>query len=195
MQKHNMEAVCQNSIVHCPLSIVRCASRRGFTLLEIALTIGILTIILALTLTVSMNAVGRSALQSAENVLVQTLRRAQTLAQQNVQESSWGVYICPGAVPPPTGCDDSPSSVILYGRAGSTAYTNYSGATDQSFEINRTITVSGTLYNLMIATQKGLTFARLTGEPAESGFAGTIVLTMNDASRTITVTAKGVVEH
>ncbi|MEK7137406.1 MAG: prepilin-type N-terminal cleavage/methylation domain-containing protein [Patescibacteria group bacterium] len=203
MQKRNMEAICQKSIVHCPLSIVRCASRRGFTLLEIALTIGILTILLALTLTVSMNAIGRSALQSAENVLVQTLRRAQTLSQQNVQELNWGVYLCPSVTTP--GCASAPSSVILFQRTPPATFGAYNAGTDQSFEISSTITVSGTLYTQMTVTDstvtplspppEGLVFQRLLGKPFDPTFYGTIVLSMNDESRTITVTAKGVVEH
>lgn len=190
-------------IVNCQLSIVSRAERRGFTLLELALTIGILTFLLALTLSVSTNAIGRSALQSAENVLVQTLRRAQTLAQQNAQqnaqESYWGVYICPG-VSLGAGCAAAPASVILYRRIPPantfTTFSPTSPTNDQAFEINAGITVTGTLYTLMTqAPQKGLTFAPLTGEPVESGFHGTIVLTSGGESRTVTVSQKGVVEH
>src|SRR3989344_643600 len=112
--------------------------RQGFTILEMTLVIGILVILVALTMVLSVNAIGRSSLTSAESVIVQTMRRAHTLAQNNVENSQWGIYLCPGPTVP-TECATTPPaaaahpSVILFKRS---AFTAYNAVTDQAFEIH-----------------------------------------------------------
>lgn len=176
--------------------------RRAFTLIEIVLVIGILAFLLFLVLFITTSAIGRGALQGAENILVQSLRRAQTLSQQNVDGAVWGVYICPGQ-PVPVECGvGSYSSVILFRRTTQNRFGTFDTANDQVFEINNRIIFSGTLYTTMQENavgggKKGLAFTKLAGEPACDGSAcsGTIISTVDNGQRQITVSTKGVIEH
>lgn len=173
-------------------------SGAGFTLIELVLVIGILGFLLFLVLLITTQAIGRDALQSAESVLVQSMRRAQTLAQQNVQGSLWGIYICPGQTVPPE-CGSIRPSIVLFKRASFVTFA-FDATQDQVFEVNPRITFTGTLYDFMTRTspspaKPGLVFAQLTGEPTPSTFAGTIILTMDDSAQIVTVSSKGVVEQ
>lgn len=172
------------------------AMRRGFTLIELVLVIGILSVLLFLILLVTTTAIGRGALRSGEDIVVQSLRRAQALSLQNVQGSPWGVYLCPGpAVPAP--CIGARPSVILFKRS---AFTLFDAPNDQVLEINPNIAFGGGLYTAMTATNGpiGIVFAQLTGEPTINGLpisTLTLTLTFGDETRTLTVSGKGVVEH
>src|SRR3989344_2596368 len=95
--------------------------RAGFTILEVVLVIAILGVMLTLTLILSTNAIGKSTLRSTENVLVQSIRRAQTLSQQNVGRAAHGVYI------------DTGSSIIIFSGA---AFSGRNPAYDQVFELH-----------------------------------------------------------
>ncbi len=168
--------------------------RPGFTILEITLVLGILVVLVAMTIVLSVNAIGRSALQSAENVLVQALRRAQTLAQNNVQDAQWGVYICPGPTVPPE-CGSLSPSIILFRRG---VFGSYSAVTDQVFELNPNIAFTGDLYTAMIGPGfPGTAFKQITGEPVVNGVPtnGTITFTLHGEQRSVTVNTKGLVEH
>jgi len=165
----------------------RITKRRAFTILEITLVLGILVILIALTIVLSVNAIGRSSLQSTENLLVQTLRRAQSLAQNNVQGSPWGVYICTGPTPG-TGC--TTVSVVLF---QGTTFDTFNPSTDQAFELNAQVTFAGGLYTSMIAgSRPGIAFEQITGEPSLNGV---IEFALNGEDRRVTVSSKGLVEH
>ena len=176
----------------------------GFTLFEMAITVGILSIILSIAMTSSFSAVSSTGLRTADNILVQTMRRAQTLSQQNAHEADtstgqWGVYICEGDGN--TDCDPEfpKAAVVLFEGDDfqSIADSNY-----QAFEINPNITMSGALYYKMIdkhgkggGTKKGLVFSRFLGDPVEGQFSGAIILQMGTISRSVNVNGKGVVER
>jgi prepilin-type N-terminal cleavage/methylation domain-containing protein len=170
-------------------------TRPGFTLLEVTLVIGILAIMLSLTLVISYNAITSSSLRAAENILVQMIRRAQTLSQNNIDGSQWGVYIC-DAASLSVECSSAPEvGIVLYSRA---TFTAFNAATDQLFEFNPQIVLSGSLYDSMSAnpSYKGITFAKFTGDPVESGwFPGTIIMTRNEEARSLTINIRGVVDH
>ena len=171
----------------------RTNERSGFTLMEISLTVGILVILLTVTLSISQNALRRSGLRTAENVIIQTLRRAQVLSQNNVDGFQWGVYICSGE-PVVTECIGR-ASIVLYKRDEFVSQI----ADDQTFEINPNIVFSGDLFALMIYDDpdktddpKGVTFQRFTGEPT---FDGSITFEVGSEIRKVTMNNKGVVER
>ena len=166
----------------------RTNERSGFTLMEVSLTVGILVILLTVTLSISQNVLRRSGLRMAENVIIQTLRRAQVLSQNNVDGSRWGVYICSGE-PVATGCTGR-ASIVLYKRDD---FENQI-ADDQTFEINPNIEFKGSLFDLMKGDTppKGITFQRFTGEPT---FDGSITFEVGSEIRKVTMNNKGVVER
>src|SRR3989344_3229195 len=140
--------------------------RSGFTILEITLVMGILAVLIALTMIVSVNAIGRSSLQTTKNLIVQTLRRAQTLAQNNVQATQWGVYICAGPVVPAE-CGTLNPSVVLFKRG---VFGAYNAADDQPFELHKDTAFAGDLYAGMTTTGKpGVAFLQITGKPTLTG--------------------------
>ena len=165
------------------------------------LVIGIVGILLILSLAAATNAMGRSALRSAETVLVQTLRRAQILAQTNVGGARWGIYICvkPSTAECVSGGTEAPASVILFKRS---AFVTWDKAADEVFEVNAKIVFTDStdplnLYHAMKTGHKGLAFTQIAGEPRcdTSACAGDIILSLNNEQRKMTVNAKGVVEH
>jgi prepilin-type N-terminal cleavage/methylation domain-containing protein len=183
-----------------------CTRRPAFTLLEVSLVVGVLSVLLGMALVTSFSAISTTSLRSADTILVQALRRAQTLSQQSTKESSggtgqWGVYICEGT-PPPAECTTATHAAIILFEGGSPSangFTSRVSANDQIFEINPTITFTGALYHKMRATsgglKKGLTFTQFKGDPVESRFSGAIILQIGPNSRIITVNGKGVVER
>jgi prepilin-type N-terminal cleavage/methylation domain-containing protein len=170
--------------------------RPGFTILEIAIVITILSILLTMTLFVSFDAISRTGLRSAENVVVQMMRRAQTQSQNNVSGSQWGVYICEGN-PVQSACSGK-AAIVTYERDE----FDTQDADDSVFEINPNIVFTGTLYDKIRnstegggSDDKGITFTRFTGDPLKPTFSGTIIMTLNDEVRTVSVNGKGIVER
>ncbi len=165
--------------------------RSGFTILEITLVLGILSVLISLTMIVSVNAIGRSSLQTTKNLIVQTLRRAQTLAQNNVQATQWGVYICAGPTVPAE-CGSVSPSVILF-RDANGEFGSYDAVNDQVFELNKEIVFTGDLYTGMTAVGKpGVAFRQITGAPSING---TLTLSLHGEQRDIAINGKGLVEH
>ena len=160
-------------------------------MLEVSLVIGILAIMLSATMVVSYNALVGTSMRAAENILVQTIRRAQTLSQNNVDGKQWGVYICDTDSLSNECSAASNTAIVLYDRD---TFTTLS-ADDQLFEINSQIVFSGPLFVEMKLTDKGLTFARSSGDPVLAALSGEITMTRAPKSRTISVNIRGVVEH
>ena len=173
------------------------SDRRGFTLLEVTLVIGILTIMLGATMAVSYNALVSTSLRAAENILVQTIRRAQTMSQNNVDGKQWGIYICDTAsLVSDQECDTtSATAVVLYGRIGNNVFGALDIDTDQLFEVNAQIVFSGDLFVEMKNADKGLTFKRASGDPVDTDLNGDIIMTRTPEFRTVNVNIRGVVEH
>jgi len=155
--------------------------RPGFTILELFLTIGIFSILLTITISISFNAIARMNLRSSETALIQLIRRAQTQSQQNVKGKQWGLHV-----------DSAGNQILLF--SGDT-YTTQNGI-GATFAVNENIDFSGTLYNKMIAAPaKGLVFKRFSGDPVEPRFSGTIIMNMFGGERSVTVNGRGVVER
>jgi prepilin-type N-terminal cleavage/methylation domain-containing protein len=163
--------------------VIKIYTKNGFTLLEISLTIGILAIMLSLSLAISSGAVQRSSLRSGENTVIQAVRRAQTLSQNSVGGSKYGVFLQTG-------------SVIVF--SGST-FASRDSSVDQIYEINESISPDGDLYlkmkDISEGPAKGLVFEQLTGNPLPSNFSGTIILRVGNEIKKMHINGKGVIER
>jgi len=155
------------------------------TLLEVMLVIGLLSALLTISIAIAFNSIGRSNLRSAATTIVQSVRRAQTLSQNNVNSKQWGIQILDG------------SSVVIF---SGTDYSSRDTADDNIYFINDNITFSGTLYDKMVATPPnpdgaGLVFLQLTGETFPGNFSGTIILTMAGETQKVAINGAGMVER
>lgn len=65
----------------------------GFTLIELALTVGIIAALAAVSLPLMLRYKGNNDLSLATQSTATVARRAQTLSVAGNQDSSWGVYI------------------------------------------------------------------------------------------------------
>lgn len=72
--------------------------RRGFTLIEMALTVAMVGIISTSVLGFSLIVLRSNDLENAVTVTTETLRRAQTLARSGFNDDAWGVRIQPELV-------------------------------------------------------------------------------------------------
>ena len=157
----------------------------GFSLLELAIVIGLLGTIAALTIGLSSNAIERSRMSSVEETVVQNIRRAQTLARNNVSGSAWGMYLCA-----PSDCTETnPPAAIIFKRS---SYGTLNSVEDRVSSIGSNVSFSGSLYNRMIVGKTGLIFAQLTGAPNVSG---TLIMNTQNTTQKILVNEKGAIER
>lgn len=140
----------------------------GFTLLELLLSVTIITMLAGVGLPVYESFVRRNDLDQTTTSVVALLRRAQTYATGVNGDSAWGVSF-------------SASSATLFKG------TSFGGR-DTNFD--ETVPMPASL------TQSGLSevqFAKFTATPSTTGSV-TLTSTINDA-RTITLNAKGMVTY
>lgn len=72
---------------------------RGFTLIEIVITIAIFSMLLGMGLIMSMETFRGTIYRSEEGTIVSLFERARSRAMNNINQSSWGVcYIAPNYV-------------------------------------------------------------------------------------------------
>lgn len=121
----------------------------GFTLLEVLMSIAIITALAAVSLPVFQNFQVRNDLHVAATTVAQSLRRAQTLAQASDGDISWGLKI------------QANSIVIFKGPNYAGRDTSY----DEIFDLPGDITPSGL---------GEVVFAKFTGDPSTTG---TVTLT------------------
>ena len=139
----------------------------GFTLLEVILSIVLISIITAVTIPLYESAFTRNELAVAEHTLMHTLRRASARAAASENDSPWGVYI-------------QLASVTIF-QGSSYALRNQT--VDEIWEFASGITPSG-------ATE--IVFSKLTGEPQTPS---SITLTTNSGQvKTIVINEKGMVQ-
>lgn len=142
--------------------------QRGFTLIEILLSVAIITLLLGLSLPVYESFVRRNDLDLTTQNIVSVIRRAQLYARSADEDSEWGVRA-------------SPTSLTLF--KGST-YATRNTAFDEVVTIPASMSASGTT---------DVVFAELTGSPSVAG-SYTLTSTTND-TRTVTINAKGMVNY
>ena len=139
----------------------------GFTLVELLLSVALMTVLLGISMPVYRTLYVDNDLEIIASITTDTLRRAQVLSYANEGNSSWGVHV-------------SSDSIILF-KGSSYA------ARDASFDEISTLS-AGT-------TPSGITdivFTRLSGLPQTTG---SITLTTNSGSKTISINTKGMVEY
>ena len=143
-------------------------NQRGFTLIEMLLSVTIIAVLAGLSLPVFHAFATRNDLDIADEQVAITLRRAQAYARGTNGDSPWSVNIQSGAV------------TLYKGIVFASRDTTY----DESITIPGSIAVSGL---------SAVHFAKMTGLPNSTG---SIILTSNNNdTRTVTVNGKGMVSY
>jgi prepilin-type N-terminal cleavage/methylation domain-containing protein len=143
-------------------------TRAGFTLIEVLLSVSIITLLAGLSLPVYASFQDRNNLDVTAQSLAIMLRRAQTYARGVAGDSQWGVEI------------QSTGATLFKGAtfAGRTA------AFDETTSFPPTLTPSGV---------SEVIFSTFSAAPSATG---NIVLTVNANNiRTVGINAKGVVDY
>lgn len=143
-------------------------NQRGFTLLEVLLSVAIMGLLTGLSLPVYQSFANKNNLDITSQQMVAMLRRAQSYARANKNDSVWGVEV------------QSTSATLFQGTSFASRVQSY----DETLALPATVTPSG-------ITE--VQFSKLTAAPNTTG---TVTLTQNaNTIRTITVNAKGMVEY
>ena len=140
-------------------------NNRGFTLLELLLSVAIVALLAGLSLPVYRTLMQKNDLDIATTTIAQSLRRAQILSQAVDGDTTWGVNA------------QSNNIVIFKG----TSYATRDATFDETFDVPTTIGISG-------STE--IVFAKFTGLPQTTG---TINLSTANDSRSVTINAKGTI--
>jgi len=140
----------------------------GFTLLEILLSIAVISLIAGISIPIYQSFQVRNDLDIATVEIAQSLRRAQILSQAVDGDTSWGVSV------------QSASITLFKG----TSYAARDTAFDELFDVPTSITPSGV---------SEIVFSKFFGNPQTIG---TVTLTSNaNETRTITINEKGMVSY
>lgn len=131
---------------------------RGFTLIEVLLSIALISLIVGIGTPLYQSFQNKNELDIATTTVVQSLRRAQTLSRTGEGDSAWGVRIALGSI------------TVFRG----TVYATRNQSFDENFQMSTQILPSG-------LTE--VVFQKFTGTPQSSG---TLTLTLN-ATDTVTV--------
>jgi len=142
--------------------------KKGFTLLEVILTITLIFLIASIGAPILRNAQIKNDLDVAINTTVQSLRRVQFLARAVDGDISWGVRINTGEI------------IVFRG----TNFLTRNTAFDEVFKISDTISLSGI---------NEIVFSKFTGEPQ---IFGSITFTSIDNEvRIINLNQKGTINY
>lgn len=140
----------------------------GFTLIEVLLSLALISIIAATGIPIFQSFQNRNELDVATVTFAQGLRRAQLLSQASQGDTSWGVHVQPGNI------------ALFKGPS----YVGRDNTFDEVFTVPISIIASGTQEHI---------FSRFTGLPQSTG---TLTFTsVNNETRTITTNAKGMVNY
>lgn len=140
--------------------------KKGFTMIEILLSMAVLSIIVGIGSPIYQSFQNRNNLDITTTTIVQTMRRAQVLAQSVDGDTSWGVKIQSGSI------------VLFQGVNFETRDPEF----DEMFDLPTSITPSGL---------PEIIFTKFTGLPQ---ITGSIVLTYNiNETRNITINEKGTI--
>ncbi len=145
--------------------------RDGFTLLEVLMSIALISILAGLSLPFVPRWQQLNDIDIATVSIGQSLRRAQVLSQAISQDSLWGVGVDQG---------NNDQIVVFKG----TSYASRDAAYDEVFDLPSTISVAGL---------NEVVFAKMTGLPSNIG---TFALTTNtNQTSQVTVNSQGTVGY
>lgn len=141
---------------------------RGFTLVEILLSVATVAIIAGISVSTYQSFQVRNDLSIAATAVAQSLRRAQMLSQAVDGDTSFGLKIQSGSI------------VVFKGIS----YASRDISFDEQFDVPSSITPSGL---------SEIVFTKFTGMP---NTAGTIIFTSSiNETRNITINQKGMVDY
>ena len=141
---------------------------RGFTLVEMLLSVACLAIIFSMSIPAYRNLQVRNDLDIAASTIAQNMYRAQTLAQVGDGDMMWGVHVSTGGI-------------LLYKGV---SYV----ARDQTYDENTSMPTS-----ILITGLADVVFAKVTGIPQATG---TVILTSQaNEIRNVTINEKGMVDY
>jgi prepilin-type N-terminal cleavage/methylation domain-containing protein len=143
-------------------------SQHGFTLVELLLSVAILTLLTGLSLPVYETFVRRNDLDLTTQSVVSSIRRAETYARANNGDNTWGVKF-------------ASNGVTLFEGA---SYATRDTTSDEPINIPNTVTVTGT---------SEIVFSKLSATPSATASV-TLSSTTND-TRTVTVNGEGMVDY
>lgn len=137
-------------------------------MIEVALSVAMMSIIFGMSIPMYRTFAIRNNLDITVNQIVQSLRRAQTLAQVGDGDTSWGVHVGVG-------------SILIYKGA---SYATRDVTFDEDTSIPTNIVHSGL---------QDVLFSKVTGMPQSTG---TFILTsVSSEIRNVTINQKGMVEY
>ncbi|MDZ7611754.1 MAG: type II secretion system protein [Candidatus Moranbacteria bacterium] len=140
----------------------------GYTLLEILLSVAVISIIAGLSLPVFQSFQNRNDLSVASEVMVNTVRRAEIFSRAGKEDSQWGVRV------------EGENIVLFKGND----FSGRNQAFDEDFSISSTLNVSG---------QTEFIFNKFSGEPQSPG--SIVFMGLNGRSETVSINEKGVVNY
>lgn len=140
---------------------------KGFTLLEVMLSIAVITILAGLSLPIFRTMLVKNDLDVATVTVAQTLRRAQLLSQAVDGDTSWGVKVQSG-------------SITLFKGTG---YASRDSNFDETFDIPATIMLSGVAE---------VVFSKFSGLPQTTG---TTTLASESDIKSVTINSKGGISY
>jgi len=140
----------------------------GFTLIEIMLSLAIISLIAATGIPIFQSFQNRNELDIATVTFAQSLRRAQILSRASDGDTSWGMYVQPGDI------------TLFKGLS----YVGRDNTFDEVFTIPISIVASGT---------QEYVFSRFTGLPQSVG--SLTFTSVNNETRIITINTKGTISY
>lgn len=142
--------------------------KKGFTLIEIMLSVAVISGLIIVGTTAFYQVVSRVAVANAEETFQSSLRRAQTLARNQSRNSNWGVYL-----------DQDASRILIY--AGE-SYETRNTTLDEAINIDGIIDISEPVFEL--------NFEQISGSLTPvSSTAETLTFSAQGNSRTIAITS------
>ena len=141
--------------------------KQGFTLLELLLSVALISILAGLSLPVYRTLMMKNDLDIAAVTIAQSLRRAQVLSQAVDGNTTWGIKVQSGSI------------VLFKGASFAARDQNF----DETFDVPTTINASGA---------SEIVFTKFTGFPQTTG---TINLSTESDDRSVVINEKGTINY